>query len=126
MRLLSPLIIGSVFLYGLVIDGCTDINSSETVSLPDRVTYVADIKPIFDRQCVRCHGVDEIIRDLDLRSYNSINSSGDFIPGDANSFALIKLKPADVSIKSMYIYLNNVRQYDLIYQWIVADSLAEE
>jgi len=126
LRLLSSVIIGTVLLFSLVLYGCVDINSSMTESLPDRVTYVDHIKPIFDRQCIRCHGVDEMIKDLDLRSYSSIHSSDDFLPGDANSFALLKLKPADVSIRSMYIYLNDVRQYDLIYQWIVVDSLAEE
>lgn len=122
MRILSSIIvITTLFLFG-----CADLNSGITAPPPDRVTYVDDIQPILDRQCSRCHGVNQTIGGLDLTRYDSILASDDFVPGDPNSIVLLKLRPSSVSIRSMYIYLNDVHQYNLIYRWVVEDSLARE
>jgi len=101
---------------------CADLNSTITAPLPDHVTYENDIKPILDRQCIRCHGEQAKQMGLDWRNYETITNSGYFTAGDPNSWILSKLNP---SKGKMYIYLNNIQEYNLIYQWVVVDSLAE-
>jgi mono/diheme cytochrome c family protein len=63
---------------------------------PDRkdVTYAADIKPIFDRNCVDCHGPKKAKSKIRLDSLELAlkgNTKGKIIePGDVSKGALVK------------------------------------
>ena len=110
-----------------MIFGCTEMDKSYQEPLPDIVTYDSQIKAILDQSCVRCHGGPETRRNLDLSNYNEIKQlidndvSGIIIPGNSFSTLLRKTTPEG----SMYIYLNDHRDYELLEQWIVIDSTAE-
>ncbi len=110
--------------------GCSEIDKSFQEPLPDIVTYDSHIKAILDKSCVRCHGGNET-QGINLSSYSNINtdigndvSSFWIVPGNPNSGILIdKLNPGKND--NMYGYLINNRDYEMIYQWIVIDSVAE-
>jgi hypothetical protein len=114
----------------IMVFGCSEIDKSFQEPLPDIVTYDSHIKAILDQSCVRCHGGDET-QGINLSSYSNINtdigndvSSFWIVPGNPNSRILIdKLNPGQND--NMYGYLINNRDYKMIYQWIVIDSVAE-
>lgn len=108
-----------------MIFGCTEMDKSYQEPLPKLVTYETNIKAILDQSCVRCHGGSEILMNLNLSSYNEIEqrigtdvSSDIIVPGNPFSTLLRKTNPEG----SMYIYLNNHREYELLDQWIVQDG----
>ncbi|MFQ6677275.1 MAG: hypothetical protein ACE5D0_03050 [Fidelibacterota bacterium] len=118
----------SIFIISLII-GCSELDKSFKEPLPDRVTYKSHIKAILDRSCVRCHGGSEqIVPDVNFSSYSEIKlligtdvSSDLIVPGNQSSGLLRKTKPGG----SMNLNLNDNRDYDLLYQWIVLDSVAQ-
>ncbi len=134
MRLLSSLKFAVVLAAVLLLPACSDV-AKDALAPPvttDR-TYTTDIKPIFDRSCIRCHG-EEVQNGnipLNFSSYESIqNYIGDapsneviIVPGLATSFLLIKLDPQYNGI--MYKYLDDPEEYNLIYDWIVSNNAAE-
>jgi len=115
------------FLILFLFFGCSEIDKSFQEPLPDVVSYNTHIKNILDQSCVRCHGGAETQRDLDLSSYDIIDQrigtkDSDIItPG--NSFSLLLRKVGNGG--TMHMYLNNIKDYELLYQWIVLDSVAQ-
>src|SRR3954462_7344855 len=62
------------------------------------IAYVQDIKPIFDRDCLSCHGGREAAGGYSVRSY--ANTIADQRPGDASSSVVVDCAPGG----SMYGY----------------------
>ena len=55
------------------------------------IAYVQDIKPIFDRDCARCHGVRETAGNYSVRTYADAVSGQR--PGDARSSVVVDCAP---------------------------------
>jgi hypothetical protein len=113
----------------IMLFGCSEIDKSFQGTLPDIVTYETHIKVILDQSCVRCHGGSEMLMNLNLSSYNEIEllmgtdvSSDIIVPG--NSFSKL-LRKTNIE-GSMYMYLNNHRDYELIEQWVVFNGGKEK
>lgn len=108
--------------------GCSEIDKSFQEPLPDVVTYDSHIKTILDQNCVRCHGGSETIFDLNLSSYDEIEQrtgndvSSDIIVSGNSSSKLLRKTRSD---GSMYMYLNDFRDYEVLEQWIVIDGVAK-
>ncbi len=66
-------------------------NSSTT----SEVSFAADIKPILDARCIKCHGVEQTKEGLDLQTYDNIfagSRNGSVIePGNAEHSLLVQL-----------------------------------
>jgi len=117
----------------VMLTDCSDVNKNLLVPASISRNYLQDVKPIFDRSCVRCHGNDVqngISIALNLSSYANIeNFIGDapaddivIVPGSANSRILIKL---DRESDGMYKYLDDPEDFNIIYDWIVLGMAAE-
>ncbi len=113
----------------LIFGACSEPNAANRAELPETVTYNDHIEAVFNRSCVRCHG-GAVTHGVDLSSYSVIlqsvgtSQSEDLIViGNPQSKLLkIKLSP---ETGEMYQYLNDPAEYDLIYKWIVEDSLKQ-
>ncbi len=59
------------------------------------VSFAADIKPIFDTRCIKCHGVERTKEGLDMQTYENIlagSNNGPVIePGNADNSLLVQL-----------------------------------
>ncbi len=62
--------------------------------VPATVSFVNDIKPIFDNRCIECHGVERTKEGLDMQTYENImagSRNGSVIePGDAENSYLVQ------------------------------------
>ena len=69
----------------------TPINESVSAG----VSFAADIKPIFDARCIKCHGVERTKEVLDMQTYENIfagSRNGSVVePGNANDSLLVQL-----------------------------------
>ena len=68
---------------------CCVHNNSQSKSHPisKKINYSTHIKPILDRYCVECHGMNATEAGLDLRTLKSILNGGESGP------SIIKYKP---------------------------------
>jgi|GEM_PF-7083102 len=52
------------------------------------ISYAAQIQPIFDNKCIKCHGVDSVKEGLDMRTYDALmagsHNGAVIVPGDAD------------------------------------------
>jgi mono/diheme cytochrome c family protein len=92
---------------------------------PTRVTWTADIQPLFAARCVSCHGGSTPVANYDLSSLEGVKSGGlDGIPnavaGDADCLLLLKAGAGG----SMNTYFGSADEVALVEQWVVEDSLA--
>jgi len=109
----------------LFLAGCTELSESVTQPVKSSLTYLQDIKPIFDRSCVRCHGGETSRGNYDLSTYESaVDSSDNIIPGDSDSPLLIQIR--NDGSDNMYKYLNDPADADLIHNWVVLDNAAKD
>ena len=114
--------------------GCSDLR--ERLGPPEKfppLTYTADMKPIFDRDCVVCHKVGMAAADYDMSKYDAgvlggvLGTGSDdvpnVIPGDENSLLIQTVRPRG----SMRQYLGGGPEDEAkIVQWVVADSTRKE
>lgn len=67
----------------------TEVAASTTVS------YAANVKPIFDAKCIKCHGVESTKEGLDMQTYENLmagSRNGSVLtPGDAANSVLVDL-----------------------------------
>jgi hypothetical protein len=79
------------------------------------IAYVQDIKPIFDRDCLNCHGGREAAGDYSVRSYAGAIAGQR--PGDASSPVVVDCAPGG----SMYRYFTGdaVTKANLVFRWMV-------
>lgn len=59
------------------------------------VSYSANVKPIFDAKCIKCHGVESTKEGLDMQTYENLmagSRNGSVItPGNADDSELVRL-----------------------------------
>jgi hypothetical protein len=79
------------------------------------LAYVQDIKPIFDRDCLNCHGGREAVGNYSVRSY--ADTIAGQRPGDASSSVVVDCAPGG----SMYRYFTGdaVTKATLVFRWMV-------
>jgi hypothetical protein len=79
------------------------------------IAYVQDIKPIFDRDCLNCHGSREAAGNYSVRSY--ADTMAGQRPGDASSKLVVDCSPGG----SMYRYFTGdaVTEATLVFRWMV-------
>ena len=92
---------------------------------PDRVTYEADIKPIFDARCISCHSGASPAGQYDMTTLEGIQGNGldgtpNAIAGDAQSLLLVESRPGG----SMNSFYSSPDEVALVERWVVEDSLA--
>ena len=92
---------------------------------PDRVTYEADVKPIFDARCISCHGGANPAARYDMTTLDGIKGNGlDGVPnaiaGDPQSLLVVKSEPGG----SMNSFYSSPDEVALVERWVVEDSLA--
>ncbi len=79
------------------------------------IAYVQDVKPIFDRDCLSCHGPREAAGQYSVETYaETMNNQR---PGDARSSVVVDCAPGG----SMYRYFSGDRVTDatLVFRWMV-------
>jgi mono/diheme cytochrome c family protein len=79
------------------------------------ISYLQDIKPIFDRDCAECHGVRENAGNYSVRTYADVLAGQR--PGDARSSLVVDCSPGG----SMYRYFsgNAVTEATMVFRWMV-------
>ena len=79
------------------------------------ISYVQDIKPIFDRDCAECHGVRENAGNYSVRTYADVLAGQR--PGDARSSLVVDCSPGG----SMYRYFSGdaVTKATIVFRWMV-------
>ena len=79
------------------------------------IAYVQDIKPIFDRDCLNCHGDRRAAGNYSVRSY--ADTIAGQRPGDASSSVVVDCSPGG----SMYRYFTGdaVTEATLVFRWMV-------
>ncbi len=75
----------------------TDEPASTTPESPSsaNVSFAADIAPIFEAKCIRCHGVETTREGLDMRTYDNLlkgSRNGSVVtPGSADESLFVQL-----------------------------------
>jgi mono/diheme cytochrome c family protein len=79
------------------------------------IAYVQDIKPIFDRDCLNCHGDRRAAGNYSVRSY--ADTIAGQRAGDASSSVVVDCSPGG----SMYRYFTGdaVTEATLVFRWMV-------
>jgi mono/diheme cytochrome c family protein len=106
--------------------GCADRRDLPSAPEPPaRVIYEADIQPIFEQNCVSCHGETLPAASYSMTSYDAVLGNGsdgipNAIPGDPQSLLLQKSLPGG----SMNAFYASPEEVELVERWVVEDSLA--
>ncbi len=79
------------------------------------ISYVQDIKPIFDRDCALCHGVRENAGSYSVSTYANVMSGQR--SGDARSSLVVDCSPGG----SMFRYFSGdaVTKATMVFRWMV-------
>ncbi len=79
------------------------------------IAYVQDIKPIFDRDCLACHGGREAAGNYSVATYATTIAGQQ--PGDARSPVVVDCSPGG----SMYRYFSGdaVTEATMVFRWMV-------
>ena len=79
------------------------------------IAYVQDIKPIFDRDCTRCHSARDSSGGYSVSTY--ANTIAGQRPGDASSKLVVDCSPGG----SMYRYFSGdaVTETTMVFRWMV-------
>jgi hypothetical protein len=108
--------------------GCSERREipSEPVPPLERLTYEGDLKPVFDSQCVSCHGPTVQLGDYDMSTYEEILGNGsddtpNAIAGDEQSLLVVLSLPGG----SMNSFYQNATEVEMVRKWVVEDSLAQ-
>ncbi len=85
------------------------------------LAYVQDIKPVFDRDCVQCHGGREARGNYSTATYAETVAGQR--PGDAQSRLVVDCSPGG----SMYQYFSGdaVTKATMVFRWMVVDHAAQ-
>jgi mono/diheme cytochrome c family protein len=105
--------------------GCAERRDLPLRPAPQRVTYEADIQPIFEQHCVSCHGTSNPAGNYAMTTYNEVLGNGsdgipNAIPGDPQSLLLLK----SISGGTMNGFYSGPEEVELVERWVVEDSLA--
>jgi hypothetical protein len=123
---------GILFLAFLGIASCVKGQPASDVSDPGSplgptplgtrpLAYVQDIKPVFDRDCLECHGGREARGDYSTATYEETLAGQR--PGDASSRLVVVSSPGG----SMYQYFSGdaVTKATMVFRWMVVDHAAQ-
>ncbi len=85
------------------------------------LAYLQDIKPVFDRDCLECHGSREARGDYSVASYQDVLQGQR--PGDAKSRLVVDCSPGG----SMFPYFTGdaVTKATMVFRWLVVDNGVE-
>ncbi len=107
-------------------EGCAERRElPATPAPPERVTYEADIKPIFDARCVSCHSGANPAAQYGMTTLEEIMGNGldgtpNAIAGDPDCLLLVVSRPGG----SMNSFYSSPDEVALVERWVVEDSLA--
>jgi len=87
---------------------------------PGMLTYYDDIKPIFQQQCISCHGGAVRQGDYALDFYYEVSGNGNMVPGDTNSTLL---DYANANHPTVLVDIDKI-ETDKIIHWVVANDAA--
>ncbi|GAA4281138.1 hypothetical protein [Gaetbulibacter aestuarii] len=74
MKKLTIILTISISFFNCANDSLSDL--TESGPLPNLVTYVKDVKPIMDNNCINCHGTTPINgANVSLVTYNQVKSA---------------------------------------------------
>ena len=101
---------------------CSKLQEDVVPPLPQKVTYRDHIQPLLERSCVRCHNGTLQNGNVNLATYETVVALPRIEAGNPECTFLTRIiNPGG----KMHQYLDDPRDFDLFYQWIVVDSLAE-
>lgn len=116
----------TVITAAVFINSCSEREDISAIYLerpPTVLTYTTDIKPFVDANCAAtCHSAGSHFGSYDMSTYAGILGNGsdatpNAIAGDPNSLLITKLAGGHQSVSQV--------NRDMIYQWVVVDSLKE-
>jgi hypothetical protein len=124
-RSVSPMATTTYTLVASNASGSVQSTATVTVTAPPPppgLTYVADVKPILDSNCIMCHGGSQPTAGLDLSTYRGVMTVA--TPGDPNSRIIQMTRTGG----AMHGYLNPdpAGRADTIYRWIVNFGAAQQ
>ncbi len=96
-----------------------------TEAVAASVSFSKDVMPIFENNCNKCHGVEQVKEGLDMRTYETL-MAGSFngtviTPGDANaSFLVEQIVTGEMPKRKAQLL---PEQIQLIIDWINAGAL---
>jgi mono/diheme cytochrome c family protein len=79
------------------------------------LAYQQDVKPIFDRDCLSCHGARRAAGNYSVETYTATMAGQR--PGDASSSVVVDCSPGG----SMYRYFSGdaVTEATIVFRWMV-------
>jgi len=100
--------------------GPSSVNDSTTGQTG--LTYVTDIRPVLNSDCVRCHGPSRRDAGVDLSTYNNVMRT--VVPGNQNSRLILVTRRGGL----MYGEFNGnaSQKAALIHDWITLNNAAEQ
>jgi hypothetical protein len=92
---------------------------------PTSISFANDVLPIFENRCIKCHGGEQMKKNLDLKTYASLMTGSEngsvLTPGDAaNSLLAQQLINGKMPKKGPKLTPNEMR---LVIDWINAGAL---
>ena len=88
------------------------------------ISYNGNIKAILDAKCIVCHKAGGTKSDVPLTTYAEVTLPRLVTPGYGDSLLIRKLNQ-NLSEGTMWLYLNNMDEYNKIYNWIVLYNAQE-
>lgn len=86
------------------------------------LTYVKDVQPILNSDCIVCHRGGAASAGVDLSSYTGVMRV--VTPGSANSILVLVTQPG--GLMSSLFRGNPGQKSSTIYQWVVNNNAAEQ
>lgn len=108
-----------IFLALLSQVACSELNDAPTEVIPDNLTYTADMKEIFDNNCISCHSGASPQGNYDMTTYDNVITRA--TAGDASSTLVQK----SIEGGSMHGFYDSQDEINKVVQWVVEDNLAE-
>jgi hypothetical protein len=122
----------ALLLVSLVVSSCVQGQKASDIADPgfpfgptsidtQPLAYLQDIKPIFDRDCVRCHSTRDARGNYAASTYEEAMSGQR--PGDARSSVVVDCAPGG----SMYRYFSGdaLTEATMVFRWIVVYNGAQ-
>lgn len=109
---------GRVFISTNDLDLTGTVTEAASGSVSSEISYNGDIKSILDAKCIICHSSGGIKSDVPLTTYTEVTDPRLVIPGSVDSLLLRKVNK-NLSIGTMWKYLNSNSDYKKMKKWIV-------
>jgi mono/diheme cytochrome c family protein len=113
------------FFFILILFSCKDYGNPVNLEESTSYTYSGNIKPIFDENCISCHGPVNQYGNLRLDSYQEVIKSGTISSDDPSTSSLydritrLESEQGDMP-PAGFLSSSNI---DLIYEWINDEAL---